>query len=371
MPASAFCFSIRRFATQVDTLSKPGSVVLTAIGPAWREPSASSGAALCRRKTVGFRAPGRLRSDTTLLFAESIAQATGADAQWCLSAGLCSSRAIAAVDREPVRDLSGRASCRGAAFGSDREGLRRMAPRNAQRRGGLPSRIALATYAAFFDAGRAPLTSKTPRSPLIASHGLARRRIGTAGGRSALDKYSTLSLHRGRSRSRAVPGRAVDGGFVQPDPPPSTPCRRPRTPQLPEWRVRKSDGRSTRCALAAIRRGYNRADSRWTYFRARCRVYRERRRACAYRDASLNPEFHGSSPLTIDNRSAVSVDPQYPAAKRGRARPGDRARGAVPARSRVGAREWDEAVSRFDDTQRVCGRGRASKPGSTRRVRTA
>ncbi|HVI24898.1 MAG TPA: transglycosylase SLT domain-containing protein [Xanthomonadaceae bacterium] len=133
--------------------------------------------------------------------------------------------------------------------------------------------------------------------------------------------------------------------------------------RLREWRAREAMARSDwPAALAAIRKmpESQRRDSRWTYFAARLsELTGDKAGAQAlYRQAAREPEFHGF--LAADRIGApYALCPWLPA--------DDDAGRAVVARDpaivramglyaidRAGwaQREWDEALSRFDDTQR-------------------
>jgi soluble lytic murein transglycosylase len=236
---------------------------------------------------------------------------------------------------------------------------------------GLPAdQMALANdYAGFIDAinERALAWPKTERSRWVASQGLAR--LGKSvpmAAEAQLPKYAQAlgftEADRGRvlyqvalwtvasyepdsaRRLAAVPASAYDD-------------------RLHEWQVREAMARSDwRAALAAIRAmgPAQRADSRWTYFEARLLELGGDKAAAqaAYRRAAQVPEFHGF--LAADRIGApYALCPWLPhdsdAAKRAVARDPAivRAMGLYRIdRSGWAQREWDDALSRFDDTQR-------------------
>jgi soluble lytic murein transglycosylase len=236
---------------------------------------------------------------------------------------------------------------------------------------GLPAdQMAQASdYAGFIDAinERALAWPKTERSRWVASQGLAR--LGKSvpmAAEAQLPKYAQAlgftEADRGRvlyqvalwtvasyepdsaRRLAAVPASAYDD-------------------RLHEWQVREALARSDwPAALAAIRKmgAAQRADSRWTYFEARLLELTGDKAAAqaAYRRAAQVPEFHGF--LAADRIGApYALCPWLPhdgdAAKRAVARDPAivRAMGLYRIdRSGWAQREWDDALSRFDDTQR-------------------
>jgi soluble lytic murein transglycosylase len=236
---------------------------------------------------------------------------------------------------------------------------------------GLPAdQLALANdYAAFMEAinERALAWPKTERSRLVASQGLAR--LGKSvpmAAEAQLPKYAQAlgftEADRGRvlyqvalwtvasyepesaRRLAAVPASAYDE-------------------RLHEWQVREALARSDwSAALAAIRAmgAEQRADSRWTYFEARLLELTGDKASAqaAYRRAAQIPEFHGF--LAADRIDApYALCPWLPhdsdAAKAAIARDPAivRAMGLYRIdRSGWAQREWDDALSRFDDTQR-------------------
>jgi soluble lytic murein transglycosylase len=236
---------------------------------------------------------------------------------------------------------------------------------------GLPAdQLALANdYAGFMEAinERALAWPKTERSRWVASQGLAR--LGKSvpmAAEAQLPKYAQAlgftEADRGRvlyqvalwtvasyepesaRRLAAVPASAYDE-------------------RLHEWQVREALARSDwPAALAAIRAmdAGQRADSRWTYFEARLLELTGDKAAAraAYRRAAQVPEFHGF--LAADRIDApYALCPWLPhdsdAAKAAVARDPAivRAMGLYRIdRSGWAQREWDEALSRFDDTRR-------------------
>jgi soluble lytic murein transglycosylase len=233
-----------------------------------------------------------------------------------------------------------------------------------------PADAALAMdYASFVDAvsDRALAWPKTERSRWIASQGLAR--LGKADPDDAeaqLPKFAQAlgftEADRGRvlyqvalwtvasygpasaRRLAAVPDPAYDG-------------------RLHEWQVREALARSDwRAALAAIRRmpDAQRSDSRWTYFEARLLELTGDKAAAraAYLRAAREPQFHGW--LAADRvGQPYALCPWQPAedaaAKSAVARDPAIVRAMALYRIDRNAwaqREWDDALGRFDDTQR-------------------
>ena len=236
---------------------------------------------------------------------------------------------------------------------------------------GLPAdELALANdYASFMDAvnERALAWPKTQRSRWIASQGLAR--LGKSVPATAelqLPKYAQAlgfsDADRGRvlyqvalwtvasygpesaRRLAAVPDAAYDD-------------------KLHEWQVREALARSDwKAALAAIRRmgDKQRSDSRWTYFEARLLELTGDKAGAqaAYQRAAREPQFHGF--LAADRiNQPYALCPWIPhdsdAAKAAVARDPALVRAMALYRIDRGnwaQREWDDALSRFDDTQR-------------------
>lgn len=233
---------------------------------------------------------------------------------------------------------------------------------------GLPAaELALANdYAAFLDNvhPRALNWPKTPRSRLVASHGLAK--LGKANPDAAeaqLPQYARALEFTEEDRGRAMyqialwtvasylPGSARRLNLV-PDV--------SYDERLHEWRVREAMSRSDwPAALAAIRKmsPAQRADSRWTYFEARLAGIAGERDAAQrlYQTAARVPEFHGflaadrlDQPYALCPRqpardpavqSAVINDPAIQRAMR--LHRIDRDGWAVA--------EWNEAIERFEE----------------------
>ena len=236
---------------------------------------------------------------------------------------------------------------------------------------GLPTdELALANdYAAFLEAvhERALTWPKTPRSRFMASQGLAR--LGKSvplAAEAQLDKYANAlgftEEDRGRvlyqvalwtvasyepesaRRLNAVPASAYDD-------------------KLHEWRVREAMSRSDwPAALAAIRKmgDRQRGDSRWMYFNARLsELTGDKAGAQAlYREAAKKPEFHGFLAADRINQPYALCPWELPdnaAMKAGIARDPAIVRAmALYQLERQGwaQREWDDALSRFNDDQR-------------------
>ena len=236
---------------------------------------------------------------------------------------------------------------------------------------GLPAdQLALANdYAAFVESphDRALGWPKTARSRDIASHGLAKLgKSSPASAEAMLPRFAdALGLdeaQRGRvlyqialwtvasyepesaRRLNAVPASAYDE-------------------RLHEWRVREAMSRSDwSSALAAIQKmgAKQRSDSRWMYFEARLSEMAGRKADAdrLYREAAKKPEFHGF--LAADRLDLpYALCPWLPessvAAQQAIARDPAivRAMGLFQI-DRVGwaTREWDDALSRFNDEQR-------------------
>lgn len=236
---------------------------------------------------------------------------------------------------------------------------------------GLPAdESALANdYAAFVDAihERALSWPKTARSRLIASHGLAR--LGKSlpmAAEAQLPKYAQALGFTEEDRGRVLYQIAL---WTVASYEPESARRLAAVPasayddRLHEWQVREAMSRSDwRGALAAIRTmgDKQRGDSRWTYFEARlAELGGDRAGARAlYRKAAAKPDFHGF--LAADRLDqAYTLCPWIP-------NDGATAKAAVardPALLRALAlyradrkawaqREWDDALSRFDDAKR-------------------
>lgn len=236
---------------------------------------------------------------------------------------------------------------------------------------GLPAdELALANdYAAFLEAvhERALTWPKTPRSRLIASHGLARlAKSVPMSAETQLRKYAQALGFSDEDRGRVLYQAAL---WSVASYEPESARRLNAVPEaafderLHEWRVREALSRSDwRAALAAIRRmgDKQRGDSRWTWFEGRLLELTGDKSAAqaAYRRAATKPEFHGflaadrlDQPYALcpwlpnDPPSAKLTVARDPAIVRAMALYGlDRRSWAV--------REWDDALSRFDATQR-------------------
>lgn len=233
-----------------------------------------------------------------------------------------------------------------------------------------PEEAALANdYAAFMQAvhPRALAWPKTPRSRLVASHGLARLgKSVPASAEALLPQYAQALGFTEEERGRVLYQIALwTVASYEPDS-----ARRlaavPATAyddRLHEWRVREALARSDWAgALAAIRRmgDKQRSDSRWTWFEARtAELTGDRSGAQAlYRKAALKPDFHGF--LAADRLDQpYALCPWLPddgaQAKAAVAR--DAAIVRAMALYRAGRkswaqREWDHALARFDDRQR-------------------
>jgi soluble lytic murein transglycosylase len=236
---------------------------------------------------------------------------------------------------------------------------------------GLPAAdFALANdYASFMDAvnERALAWPKTPRSRWIASQGLAR--LGKSVPATAelqLPKYAQALGFSDEDRGRVLYQVAL---WTVASYEPESARRLAAVPdvaydeKLHEWQVREALARSDwKAALAAIRRmgDKQRADSRWTYFEARLLELTGDKPGAqaAYARAAREPQFHGF--LAADRiNQPYALCPWIPhdsdAAKTAVAR--DPAIVRAMALYRIdraswAQREWDDALSRFDDTQR-------------------
>jgi soluble lytic murein transglycosylase len=236
---------------------------------------------------------------------------------------------------------------------------------------GLPAdQFALANdYAAFFDAvnDRALQWPKTPRSRLMASQGLARLAKSTpVAAEMALPRFAAALGFTDADRARVLYQAALwsvasydadsarrlnavpDGAYDE---------------RLHEWRVREALSRSDwRAARAAVDKmgDKQRGDSRWSYFAGRLHeMTGDAAGAQAfYRAAATKSDFHGFlaadrlgvpytlCPLLVDDgadaKAAVAREPALVRAL---------------ALNRIGRsawaqREWDDALSRFDDDER-------------------
>ena len=224
-------------------------------------------------------------------------------------------------------------------------------------------------YAAFFEAGsdNALAWPKTPRSRMMASQGLARMAKSLPMSvDTQLPKFAQAFDFTEADRGRVLYQAALwTVASYEPD----SARRLAAVPEsayderLHEWRVREAMSRSDwPAALAAIKKmgDKQRSDSRWTYFNARLEELAGNKDTAQglYRDAARKPEFHGF--LAADRlgqtyalcpvdvtlggpaQQAVARDPALV-----------RAMALYQAdRSGWAQREWDDAVSRFSDTQR-------------------
>ncbi|MEP6632640.1 MAG: transglycosylase SLT domain-containing protein [Luteimonas sp.] len=236
---------------------------------------------------------------------------------------------------------------------------------------GLPAdEFALANdYAAFFAAvnERALTWPKTPRSRLMASYGLARlAKSLPMSVDTTLPKYASALGFSEADRARPLYQAALwTAASYEPD----AARRLNAVPEsayderLHEWRAREAMSRSDwPAALAAIKKmgEKQRSDARWKYFQARLLEMSGDKAGAQtlYRDAARLPEFHGF--LAADRIGqgyalcpwTPGVDP---AAKAAIAR--DPAIVRAMALYRIdrtawAQREWDAALSRYDDTQR-------------------
>jgi soluble lytic murein transglycosylase len=236
---------------------------------------------------------------------------------------------------------------------------------------GLPAAdLALANdYASFMDAvsDRALTWPKTTRSRWIASQGLAR--LGKSVPATAelqLPKYAQALEFSEADRGRVLYQIAL---WTVASYEPESARRHAAVPdsayddKLHEWQVREALARSDwKTALAAIRRmgGKQRSDSRWTYFEARLLELTGDKSAAraAYQRAAREPQFHGFLAADrIDQPYALCpwIPHDSEAAKAAVARDPAIVRAMALYRIDRGAwaqREWDDALSRFDDTQR-------------------
>ena len=225
-------------------------------------------------------------------------------------------------------------------------------------------------YAAFVQAvhPRALNWPKTARSRLVASHGLARLgKSSPASAEAQLPKYAQALGFNEEERGRVLYQVAL---WTVASYGPESARRLAAVPasayddSLHEWQVREALARSDwRGALAAIRRmgPEQRNLSRWTWFEARtAELTGDKAGAQAlYRKAAANPDFHGFlaadridrpyalCPWTPDDggaaaQAAVARDPSLV-----------RAIALYNAERKPWAeREWNDALSRFDDRRR-------------------
>jgi soluble lytic murein transglycosylase len=224
-------------------------------------------------------------------------------------------------------------------------------------------------YAAFVQAPhpRALQWPKTARSRLVASHGLAR--LGKSAPDQAeaqLPQYAQALGFTEEDRGRVLYQIALwtVASYL-----PDSQRRLAAVPdsaydeRLHEWQAREALARSDwRGALAAIRRmgPQQRSESRWTWFEARTAELTgdEAGAQTLYRKAAQAPEFHGF--LAADRLELpYALCPWQPeesaAAKAAVARDPALVRGIAlqrAGRASWAQREWDDALTRFDDAQR-------------------
>jgi len=224
-------------------------------------------------------------------------------------------------------------------------------------------------YAAFIEAvhPRALNWPKTERSRRMASHGLARlAKTEPLASETQLPQYAQALEFTDEERGRVLYQAAL---WTVASYEPESAQRLNAVPEsvyderLHEWRVREAMARSDwPAALAAIRKmgEKQRGESRWQYFEARLAELTGDKPTAQrlYRAAANKAEFHGFLaadrinasytlcpwlPMdTAAQRDAVARDPAIVRAV------------ALYRIDRRGwaTREWDEALSRFDDTQR-------------------
>lgn len=224
-------------------------------------------------------------------------------------------------------------------------------------------------YAAFLEAPheRALAWPKTARSRVVASHGLARlAKDAPADAEVQLAKYAPALAFESADRARVLHAIAL---WSVASYAPESARRLAAVPvdaydeRLHEWRVREAMARSDwPGALAALRLmpPAQRGDSRWQYFEARLSELTGDRGTAErlYAEAARKPEFHGF--LAADRiKQPYALCPLNPADDR--ATKAKVARDPALARAlalyRLGRpgwaqREWDDALTRFDDAQR-------------------
>lgn len=240
----------------------------------------------------------------------------------------------------------------------------------AAARGLPPEELALANdYAAFLDTphDRALTWPKTQRSRTIASHGLAKYgKASPASAEAMLPRFADALGLNDEERGRALYQIALwSVASYEPD----SARRLNAVPavafddRLHEWRVREAMARSDwPAALAAIEKmgPKQRGDSRWMFFEGRLNEKAGSKATAErlFREAAKKPDFHGF--LAADRlglpyalcpwlpqdsaatQAAIARDPSIV-----------RAMGLFQL-DRVGwaVREWDDALSRFNDEQR-------------------
>jgi soluble lytic murein transglycosylase len=236
---------------------------------------------------------------------------------------------------------------------------------------GLPAdQLAQANdYAAFLDNvnERALAWPKTERSRKIASYGLAKlAKSQPASAEAQLPKYASALGFTDEDRGRVLYQAAL-WSVASYD---AESARRLNAvpevsydERLHEWRAREAMSRSDwAAALAAIRKmgPKQRGESRWEYFEARLseRAGDKAGAARLYRESAKNADFHGfmsadrlGAPYTLcpiqptDSAAAKAAIARDPALMR--------AMGLFQIeRANWAIREWDDALTRFDDSQR-------------------
>ncbi|WP_083512837.1 lytic transglycosylase domain-containing protein [Lysobacter gummosus] len=236
---------------------------------------------------------------------------------------------------------------------------------------GLPAdQLAQANdYAAFLDNvnERALAWPKTERSRKIASYGLAKlAKSQPASAEAQLPKYASALGFTDEDRGRVLYQAAL-WSVASYD---AQSARRLNAvpevsydERLHEWRAREAMSRSDwAAALAAIRKmgPKQRGESRWEYFEARLseRAGDKAGAARLYRESAKNADFHGfmsadrlGAPYTLcpiqptDSAAAKAAIARDPALMR--------AMGLFQIeRTGWAIREWDDALTRFDDSQR-------------------
>ncbi len=236
---------------------------------------------------------------------------------------------------------------------------------------GLPDdeRARAEDYAAFVAAphARALAWPKTPRSRAIASHGLAKHaKAAPTDAEAQLEPVASALGFSDAERARVLYQIAL---WTVASYEPESARRLAAVPasaydeRLHEWRVREALARADwPAALAAIRKmgDKQRGDSRWQYFEARL-AERTGDKASAqrlYREAANKAEFHGflaadriDQPYALcpwlprDPASAKALVARDPALVRALAL-------YRLDRSGWAQREWDDALTRFDASQR-------------------
>ena len=236
---------------------------------------------------------------------------------------------------------------------------------------GLPAdQLAQANdYAAFLDNvnERARAWPKTERSRKIASYGLAKlAKAQPASAEAQLPKYAAALNFSDEDRGRVLYQTAL-WSVASYD---AESARRLNAvpevaydERLHEWRAREAMARSDWAgALAAIRKmgAKQRDESRWQYFEARLSEIAGDKAGAArlYRESARNADFHGflaSDRLGLPYTLCPVQPKDSPAAKAAIARDPTLARAMglfQIERAAWAIREWDDALTRFDDTQR-------------------